>query len=45
VASRAHPTTASRPTTVAGDPSVNDLILQGGAVQGSGEQGAPDDGF
>jgi penicillin-binding protein 1A len=31
--------------STAGDPSVNDLILQGGAVQGSGEQVEPDDGF
>lgn len=31
--------------STAGDPSVNDLILQGAAVQGSGEQVAPDDGF
>lgn len=31
--------------STAGDPSVNDLILQGGEVTGSGEQGTPDDGF
>lgn len=31
--------------STAGDPSVNDLILQGGAVQGSGAAAAPEDGF
>ncbi len=40
--------TGTEPTvagSTAADPSVNDLILQGGAVQGSGDQGAVDDGF